>query len=253
MKLTPKDWTEFQHYKDRSPPWIKLHKSLLNNFEFNRLPVASRALAPLLWLLASEYEGGIIDASEDKLCFRLHVTKQELYEALHPLVEAEFFSLEQVASTTLAPCKQSARLEREETETQVEKRERKKDTGKSLTLLPDVWSVSADHYELAKKLGLSIDAVGEAASEMRAWSLGNGEKRRDWDMVFNNWLRRNSRNGPRRFAALHDDSRSLTKAADKLIEQAKRGEFTFGPRPGISPEPSANIVQLLPKGRSDGT
>lgn len=121
MRLTPKDWDTFQHYKDRSPPWIKLHKTLLNNFEFRCLPDASRALAPLLWLLASEYENGVIDASEEKLCFRLHLTKKELYESIHPLVESGFFAIEQDASTTLAPCKQNARLEREEREGEKER------------------------------------------------------------------------------------------------------------------------------------
>jgi hypothetical protein len=55
MLIVPNNWAELQHYKDRSPPWIKLHKKLLDNFEFQSLPVASRALAPMLWLLASEH------------------------------------------------------------------------------------------------------------------------------------------------------------------------------------------------------
>jgi hypothetical protein len=63
MILTPKNWSSFQHYKDRAPAWIKLHRGLLDDFEFSSLPVASRALAPLLWLLASEFEGGAIDAA----------------------------------------------------------------------------------------------------------------------------------------------------------------------------------------------
>ena len=37
MTLTPKDWGEFQHYKDRSPPWIKLHKKILDNADFSPL------------------------------------------------------------------------------------------------------------------------------------------------------------------------------------------------------------------------
>ncbi|MGA7803826.1 hypothetical protein [Bradyrhizobium sp.] len=70
MTLTPKDWQSLQSCKDRAPPWIKLHRALLDDFEFHRLPVASRALAPMLWLLAAGYEAGAISASHAEIAFR---------------------------------------------------------------------------------------------------------------------------------------------------------------------------------------
>jgi len=111
MALTPKNWASFQHYKDRSPAWIKLHKGLLNDFAFTRLPLASRALAPMLWLLASEYEGGRITASHEEIAFRLHITESDLRDALKPLIASGFFVSD---SETLADCKQEATLERED-------------------------------------------------------------------------------------------------------------------------------------------
>lgn len=120
MKLTPKNWSSFQHYKQRTPPWIKLHRTLLDDYEFIMLPVASRALAPLLWLLASEYHNGIIDGPPEKIAFRVHMSVGELQEALKPLIDAGFFTL---ASGMLAPCKQEVHLETEgETERETEKR-----------------------------------------------------------------------------------------------------------------------------------
>lgn len=112
MILTPKNWSEFQHYSNRSPAWIKLHRGLLDNFDFHRLPTASRALAPMLWLLASEFEDGKITASLDELAFRLRMTRGELADALSPLVDSGFFD----ASEALAECKQSAFLEKEREE-----------------------------------------------------------------------------------------------------------------------------------------
>ena len=38
MSLTPRNWHEFQQYKDRKPDWIKLHRGLLDDFEFQSLP-----------------------------------------------------------------------------------------------------------------------------------------------------------------------------------------------------------------------
>src|SRR5262245_49354170 len=52
--LSVKNFDKFQHYKDRSPVWIKLYRSLLRDYEFARLPDAARGQLLLIWLLASE-------------------------------------------------------------------------------------------------------------------------------------------------------------------------------------------------------
>ena len=106
--IVPKNWREFQHYKDRSPPWIRLHRRLLDDKDFHRLPVASRALAPMLWLLASESVDGVIDADPDNLAFRLRSTEKEISSALRPLLERGFFHTHQPDSATLAPRSQGA-------------------------------------------------------------------------------------------------------------------------------------------------
>lgn len=113
MKLQAKNWAQFQHYKDRKPPWIRLHRTLLDNKDFHRLPVESRALAPMLWLLASESVDGVIDATLDDLAFRLRYSEASVSEALAPLVERGFFTLERDESDLLATRKQPATPETE--------------------------------------------------------------------------------------------------------------------------------------------
>ena len=119
--LVPKNWGEFQHYKRRNPPWIRLHQSLLDNYEFQCLPVASRALAPMLWLVASESgepKTGAFDASPGKLCFRLRMSQNDFVSALNPLISSGFFS---IASGVLATCERDAKPEAEtEAETEAE-------------------------------------------------------------------------------------------------------------------------------------
>jgi hypothetical protein len=105
VKIVPKNWRDFQHYKDRNPPWIRLHKSLLDNYEFQCLPVASRALAPMLWLLASDSVDGVIDATAAKLAFRLRMSESDVRDALKPLIDNGFFA---IASGVLAECPQVA-------------------------------------------------------------------------------------------------------------------------------------------------
>jgi hypothetical protein len=123
MLLIPKNWAVFQHYKDRLPPWIKLHREILNDRVFMGLPIASKALAPMMWLLASESKNGSFDGSLDELVFRLHITSKEYQDGVKPLIDKGFFI---VASGVLADCEQDAIPEREtETETET-KRETKK-------------------------------------------------------------------------------------------------------------------------------
>jgi hypothetical protein len=120
MSLTPKEWKSFQHYKERRPPWIKLHRTLLDNADFQRLPVASRALAPMLWLIAAEYENGAITATAEDIAWRLRMTVDELRAALGPLIEKGFFVSDEGDSEALADRKQDLLPE---IETQVEKEE----------------------------------------------------------------------------------------------------------------------------------
>lgn len=142
MKLVPKNWVDFQHYKDRAPPWIKLHKGLLDDSVFQRLPVASRALAPMLWLLASEEKTGEFNASLSELAFRLRQTEKDVDAALKPLISNGFFVVVQSDSDALAECKQDAMPE--------ERRDRGRDRVEETPpdgVSPSVW---ADFQKLRK-------------------------------------------------------------------------------------------------------
>jgi hypothetical protein len=122
MKIKPKNWEKFQHYKDRCPPWIKLHRDLLNNRDFMCLPFASKSLAPLLWLLASEQADGIFDATIEEVVFRLRITPKEAKDGLKPLIQNGFFEvIESDASMMLASCYQVA-IPETEAETETEQR-----------------------------------------------------------------------------------------------------------------------------------
>ena len=145
MKLVPKNWKKFQHYKDRCPPWIKLHRDLLNDRIFASLPIASKALAPLLWLLASESKDGSFDAAIEELAFRLHIASKDLEAGLKPLIDKGFFV---DASTMLAPCLQDAIPE---TETERETEREKKPVFEIPNWLPkDSWKDWCDYRRSGK-------------------------------------------------------------------------------------------------------
>jgi hypothetical protein len=57
--LEVKNWERFQHYKDRRPPWIKLHAEVQDDYEFSHLPDASKAHLMGIWILASKLQNKV--------------------------------------------------------------------------------------------------------------------------------------------------------------------------------------------------
>ena len=57
--LTVKNWNTFQHYGKRNPPWIKLHRAILDDYGFCAMDDAAKAHLMLLWLYASQHNGQI--------------------------------------------------------------------------------------------------------------------------------------------------------------------------------------------------
>lgn len=116
--LRVKNWASFQHYRDRSPPWIKLHRGLLDNMDYYKLsPMAAKVL-PLLWLIASEFDGAV--PSADVLSFRLRLPQDQTAELVQELWDAKFLEAEGAAQKPAAPAQsewgsrhipQSVRLE----------------------------------------------------------------------------------------------------------------------------------------------
>jgi hypothetical protein len=54
-----KGWAKYQHYKDRNPPWIKLHRELLTSLTWALADDANRVLAVACMLLAAATDNKI--------------------------------------------------------------------------------------------------------------------------------------------------------------------------------------------------
>lgn len=92
IRLIPKNWEQYQHYKDRKPQWIKLHRDLLNDFSYSMVRIGTKATLPLLWLLACEYEDGVIYASIEEIAFRIHIDKSTVQTAVDELIDIGYFT-----------------------------------------------------------------------------------------------------------------------------------------------------------------
>lgn len=69
-----KEWSSYQSYKDRNPPWIRLHKRIINNYDFQKMGAEARALLPMIWLLTAEESdptSGILKMNCEEIAYRL--------------------------------------------------------------------------------------------------------------------------------------------------------------------------------------
>ena len=190
MLLQPKNWAVFQHYKDRCPPWIKLHRDLLNDRAYMRLPIASKAIAPMLWLLASESKDGVFDGSLDELVFRLHITEKEYQSGVKPLIDNNFFTL---VSGVLAERLQTA-IPETERETETETKKEKKILGKRLasdSCLTKEWE------DFCVKTRPELHPAKTFDQFKDYWIAQAGQKgvKLDWFATWRNWVR--STNAPK--------------------------------------------------------
>lgn len=187
-KMKPKNWETFQHYKDRCPPWIKLHRDLLNDRDFMTLPTASKALAPMLWLLASESKDGSFDGSIEELVFRLRMPEQDIKAGLKCLIDKGFFVDD---CNTLADCKQVATPETER-ETETEKRQKATFVATPEGVSQSVWDDFVKHRK-AKKAQVTqtvIDGITKEAKKA-GWPLEDALKEtilRNWQSFKADWV-----------------------------------------------------------------
>ncbi len=115
-----KNWEQFQHYKDRNPPWIKLHFALLASEDWVTLDDASKLLAVVCMLIASR-NNGLIPNNPDYL---KRVAYLDRRPKLKPLLDCGFLEIPQATASALQALASAAQADaRPETETETEKKE----------------------------------------------------------------------------------------------------------------------------------
>jgi len=78
-----KNWSKFQHFKDRKPPWVKLYRDLLDDIEWHELDSKAAKVLTMLWLIASENDGEI--PSTKILSFRLRMSEKDTKDCINKL------------------------------------------------------------------------------------------------------------------------------------------------------------------------
>jgi hypothetical protein len=185
--LSVKNWDEFQHYKDRNPPWIKLHNTLLEDYDFESLQDASKGHLLCIWMLASRTGNKIpYDANwiGRKIGASDPVDLDGLVGAGFLVVNQQVQEAERDASKPLADCKQSAIPEERRGEGE-EKAKRKRFTPPTQ---PEVFS-----YMLEKGLGNTLANIESNKFwnhyDSNGWKVGR-TKMVKWKSSVSGWLNR---------------------------------------------------------------
>lgn len=183
MKYVVKNWRQFQHYKDRNPPWIKLHFSILSSKDWVVLDDASRVLAIACMLVASRSEGEI-DGSEAGLDYLQRVAYLKRKPSLKSLIDCGFLE-------PASGCKQMLADARPETETEV-LTETNSNGGKiNGHTKPDITPIvltlplsDGSEFDVRESLVKELEPlypavdVQQTLREMKGWLVGNPSRRK---------------------------------------------------------------------------
>jgi len=100
------NWREFQHYTGREPPWIKLHRRLLQKPAWRRLDGGAAKLLVDLWMLAAGTKEGELDMPLADLAYHVRLSEADTWADLQAVAAGGFVQLADTmqapASTTLA-------------------------------------------------------------------------------------------------------------------------------------------------------
>jgi hypothetical protein len=226
MTIMIKDWNKFQHFKDRTPPWVKLYRDILDDPDWHCLDGDSAKTLVMLWLIASEdetHEGKLPDSR--RLAFRLRITEHELKQVLNKL--NHWLISDDIAAISPGYRRDAPETETEtETETEIDKPVSAKRANRSSRLTSD-FEPNETAVKIASELGVS---VSEELPGFIDHHIGRGTTMSDWQAAFRTWIRnakkfgeKNSGSPRRGYINGRDEGRA---AAARTI-----AEFGNGPAP----------------------
>jgi hypothetical protein len=181
MLVRIKNWAKYQHYRDRRPPWIKLHFQLLTSKDWACASDAERVLAIACMLIASQSDdpNGVFEADPE---YFQRVAFLNQVPDFKPLIKRGFLEVLADASNVQAPatkCSSETEAYKQETET-----EKSKSAAKpaAIATLPewlplDAWNAFLDMRKRIKK-PLTEHAVKLAINRLQELKAGGDDPRR---------------------------------------------------------------------------
>jgi hypothetical protein len=113
--LEIRNWSRYQHYKDRRPPWVKLHVDVLTDEKLTALDVPTRLLALLLLAVAANRDNKIPHDAR-WLAVETNMPASQVKRALATLLATRYLVECKSASNGASPSRAPARSQEAEAE-----------------------------------------------------------------------------------------------------------------------------------------
>lgn len=211
-----KNWTKFQHFKDRRPPWVKLYRDILDDLEWHELDPEAAKVLVMLWLIASENDGRLPENKQ--LAFRLRMAESKVKTIISKLSHW----LEHDDINTISSGYQSDAPERE-TETEGDQistspparlAPTKPESKKRKTPMPENFGVSEQVKTWAA--GKGFGDLDQHLESFKDKCQANGYTYLDWDAAF--------------MSAIRDDWAKLRQANQFAKQQTTQNKAWEGAR-----------------------
>jgi len=180
--LCVKNWEEFQQYKDRDPKWIKVHRDLLYDYEFDNLDELCQMHLVKIWLLAAKIDNKI---PNDAVWIGRQIGAKSKVD-LKQLCTAGFLVMyESVQDCTEVYLEAEAETYKEETE-------KSKAPRKRGCRIPDDWKPDEVlvSWALIENPGIDLKKTIDSFTDYWRAKAGSAAVKLDWDATFRNWVRR---------------------------------------------------------------
>lgn len=212
-----RNWRKFQHFKDRSPPWIKLYADLVDDPDWHELDGDSAKGLVMLWMIASKDGGNL--PSIRKLSFRLRTTEHAVSALLSRLSK---HWLEQDDINPISDRYHDDAPEKRREEKSQRQREilggadiipisnpeplpaappKTTEKVKKASRLPDDWEPEIADIKKAYADGLTEDEARREFEKFKDYwraRAGSDARKLDWNATFRNWMRKASDDKGRR-------------------------------------------------------
>lgn len=186
MKYQIKNWKKFQHYKDRNPPWIKLHESVLASADWVMLDNDGRVLAIASMLVAAKNDNQI-DTSDAGRSYMQRVAYLPNLPDFKPLITCGFLVPHQdEMQADASTCKRmlaTARPEQRRAETEQSKTE--KITGKTAKRFVPPTFDQVNQYCKDRDRGVDAERFVDFY-QAKGWMVGSN-KMKDWKAAVRTW------------------------------------------------------------------
>jgi|SRR5947209_7198140 len=237
------NWERFQHYKDRNPPWIKLHRELLTSRTWITSDDTSRALAIACMVLAAE-TGNSIPFDPVFIKRRAYLNQEPDFAQLLAAQFIEIIDESGNASSVLAGCKQVARPETE-TETEGEKRQKRASAHSRVFHKPSFDELKA--YCQERQNGVDSQEFLDHY-EANGWKVGRNPMK-DWRAAVRTWEQRRQRDtkpNANRFGG----KTPLEMAKEEVEDWSARNKSASNPN-NRAEQKQADILRARERARAD--